>query len=164
MLLQADASTGDRLWGASRAGDAMSWIWPDYIHRDLPLTKQERKAIYRDAWKLWWGNRWNLALYMAFCLAGFLALLNAAEFGGWVAGSMGISGLPLKVCRAATLLMVLLAAAIFMRAVLGRYRFAPCIYQATREHGYDVCAKCGYWLRGLFRRINALPGVRHRSA
>ncbi len=135
----------------------MSWIWPEYIHRDLPLTKQERKAIHRDAWKLWWENKWNLALHLAFCLVGFLALLNAADFGGWVAGSMGIGGLPHKACRAASLLLVMIAAAVFIRAVLGRYRFAPCIYRATRQHGYDVCAKCGYWLRGLADKIERCP-------
>ncbi len=42
----------------------MSWVWPEYVSRDLPLTKQERKAIHRDAWKLWWANKWNFALYL----------------------------------------------------------------------------------------------------
>jgi hypothetical protein len=32
----------------------MSSIWPEYIHRDLPLTKRERKVIHRDAWSMWW--------------------------------------------------------------------------------------------------------------
>ncbi len=42
----------------------MSWIWPEHLNRDLPPTKQERRAIHHDAWKLWWANRWNIALYL----------------------------------------------------------------------------------------------------
>ncbi len=30
----------------------MSWVWPEYINRDLPLARQQRKAIHRDAWRL----------------------------------------------------------------------------------------------------------------
>lgn len=25
----------------------MSWVWPDYIHRELSLTREERKGILR---------------------------------------------------------------------------------------------------------------------
>ena len=135
----------------------MSWIWPQYIHRDLPLNRKERKAIHREAWKLWQKNRWNLALHLTFCFVCFLALLNAADFGGWVASSMGIGGFLHKACRAASLLLVMIAAAVVIRAVLERYRFAPCVYRATRQHGYDVCAKCGYWLRGLSDDIKRCP-------
>jgi hypothetical protein len=127
----------------------MSWLWPDYINADLPLTSQDQKAIHRAAWKLWWTNRWNLILHLVFCLAGFLAMLNAADVGGWLASLMGIGGPMHKVCRAASLLLVMIAAAVVIRAVLVRYRFAPCVYRATRKHGFDVCADCGYWLRGL---------------
>jgi len=127
----------------------MNWIWPDYIHRDLPLTKQQRKAIHRDAWKLWWASPWNLALHLTTCFVFFLVVLNAADLGGWAASAMGIGGPLHRVCRAASLLLVMLGAAIFVRAVLARFRFAPCVHQATRKNGYDVCARCGYWLRGL---------------
>ena len=135
----------------------MSWIWPDYINRDLPLTRQDRKAIHRDAWRLWWSNKWNLALHLTACFVCFLALLNAADFGGRVASSVGIVGFPHQACRAVSLLLVIIAAAVFIRAVLGRYRFAPCVYRATRRHGHDVCAKCGYWLKGLGDEIIRCP-------
>jgi hypothetical protein len=135
----------------------MSWVWPDYIHRDLSLARQERKAIHRDAWKLWWRNRWNLALHLTFCLVGFFVLLYAADAGGWTASSMGIRGFPHKVIRAVSLPVVMIAAAIFIRAVLGRYRFAPCVYRATRQHGIDVCAECGYWLKGLNSDVSRCP-------
>jgi len=67
----------------------MSLLWPNYIHPDLPLTKQERKVIRRKAWKLWQANRWNLALHLLVCVIGFLVMLNAAD-GGDVAGHRGI--------------------------------------------------------------------------
>ncbi len=135
----------------------MNWGFPDYIHRDLPLTRKQRKTVYRAAWRLWWTNRWNLALHLTFCLVCFLALLNAADFGGWAASLVGIGGLPLKACRAASLLLVMIAAAVFIRAVLGRYRFAPCVYRVTRQQGYDVCINCGYWLKGLRNETKRCP-------
>ena len=42
-------------------------------------------------------------------------------------------------------------------AVLQRFRFAPCVYRATRSHGHDVCRKCGYWLRGLGDNVKRCP-------
>jgi len=30
----------------------MSWLLPEYVNRELPLTKQKWKAICRDAWTL----------------------------------------------------------------------------------------------------------------
>lgn len=135
----------------------MSWIWPDYINRDLPLNAPARKAIHRKAWKLWWANGWNLTLHLAYCLVCVLALLGAADFGGRLAGCLGIGGLAHKLTRVGALVGVWVLSAILLRAVLGRCRFAPCVYEATRRHGYEVCARCGYWLKGLANDVARCP-------
>jgi len=44
-----------------------------------------------------------------------------------------------------------------LHTVFGRYRFAPCVYGATRWHGYDVCLNRGYWLEGLDDGIMRCP-------
>ncbi|MGD8454515.1 MAG: hypothetical protein PVJ57_22090 [Phycisphaerae bacterium] len=135
----------------------MSWIWPDYIHPGLPLSRGERVAIHRAAWRLWWSDKWNLALHLLVCAGCTVALLNAADLGGRAAGALGIGGILYKVCRAGSLLLVLISAVIIIRAVLGRCRFAPYIYEAIRRQGYDVCTKCGYWLKGLHDDVDRCP-------
>lgn len=127
----------------------MSWVWPEYINRELPLSKQQRKAIHRDAWRLWWANKWNVAIYLVLPACYLLLVLVASDVGGWVATFLGASGLIHKLFRAAAPVILFLACFVLGGAALRRYRFAPCVYRATREHGHDVCLRCGYWLRGL---------------
>lgn len=38
-----------------------------------------------------------------------------------------------------------------------RHGYAPLVRLAARQHGYDVCLKCGYWLRGLGETIERCP-------
>ena len=37
------------------------------------------------------------------------------------------------------------------------FRFAPHYRLAVRQLGYDVCVRCGYWLRGLDKSIKECP-------
>ena len=135
----------------------MSWIWPEYVNRELPLTKQERKAVLRDAWKLWFANKWNIALYLTLPAFYLATVFGASDVGGLVATFAGGGGLIDKVFRAAAPVVLFVMCFVLGGAVLQRYRFAPCVYRATRGHGYDVCAKCGYWLRGLGDDIKRCP-------
>jgi len=135
----------------------MSWIWPEYIHRDLPLTSRQRKAILRDAWKLWFANKWNILLYLALPALYLLTVFFASDVGGRVATLVGAGGLINKLFRAGAPVVLFVMCFVLGGAVLQRYRFAPCVYRATRRHGYDVCAKCGYWLRGLGDDIKRCP-------
>ena len=135
----------------------MSWIWPDYIHRDLQLTKQERKAIHRDAWKRWWANKRNIALYLMLPAFYLLTVFFASDVGGRIASIIGASGLVHRLFRAGAPLALGVACFVVGGAILQRYRFAPCVYQAMRQHGHDVCTTCGYWLRGLEDGIENCP-------
>jgi len=59
----------------------MSQVRPQYASRDLPLMKQEWKAIHCDAWKLSYANKWNVALYLAtVILAGHVGGGSAIAF------------------------------------------------------------------------------------
>lgn len=140
-----------RVWLCLDVGrrNSMSWLWPEYVNHELPLTRQERKAIHRDAWRLWGANRWNIALYLT--LPGFylLTVFFAGDVGGWVATLIGGGGWVHKLFRAGAPFALFVICFVAGGAVLQRARFAPCAYRATRRHGYDVCVRCGYWLRGL---------------
>ena len=127
----------------------MSWIWPDYINRDLPLTRDQRRTIHRQAWKLWAADKWNIALYLTLPAFYLLTVFGSTQAGGWLATSIGVGGLIHKLFRAAGPIVLFVICFVLGGAVLQRFRFAPCAYRATRRHGYDVCVRCGYWLRGL---------------
>ena len=135
----------------------MSWLWPEYVNRELPLTKQERRAIYRDAWKLWAADRRNIVLYLTLPVFYLLTVFFASDVGGWIATIIGASGLTHRLFRAGAPAALFGICFVFGGAVLQRLRFGPCVYRATRQHGHDVCAKCGYWLRGLGAGITRCP-------
>jgi len=135
----------------------MSWIWPEYVNRELPLTKQERKAVLRDAWRLWFANKWNILLYLTLPAVYLLTVFFASDVGGRLATLVGAGGLINKLFRAAAPVVLFVICFVVGGAVLQRYRFAPCVYRATRRHGYDVCLECGYWLRGLIDDVKRCP-------
>jgi hypothetical protein len=135
----------------------VSWIWPEFINPDLPLTPDQRKAIRRDAWKLWSADKWNVILYLTLPAFYLLAVFFAADWGGWLATSLGAGGPAHKVFRAAGPVLLFVVCFVVGGAILQRCRFAPCVYRATRRHGYDVCTKCGYWLEGLGNGIKRCP-------
>ena len=135
----------------------MSWIWPEYINRDLPLTQQDRRAIHRLAWKLWWANKWNVVLYLILPAFYLATVTFARDAGGLIAATLGAGGVFQKLCRAGSLLVHLVMCFIVGGALLQRFRFAPCVYRAIQRHGYDVCLRCGYWLRGLLDETDRCP-------
>jgi ssDNA-binding Zn-finger/Zn-ribbon topoisomerase 1 len=123
--------------------------WPTYINRHLLLTRRERREIHREAWTGWAKNRWNIVLYLFLPMAYLVGLTTARDAAGMIGAWFGASGLSFKIVR--TLGLLLYAALCFFvgGAIFQRYRFAPLVYRALRRHGYDVCPKCGYWLKGL---------------
>ena len=135
----------------------MSWIWPTYIYRDLPLTAQQRKAIHRDAWTLWWANKWNITLYLTLPAFYLLTVFFASDVAGRLATAVGAGGFTHKLLRAGAPFALLVLCFVAGGAVLQRFRFAPCVYRATRRHGHDVCPKCGYWLKGLSEDTQRCP-------
>jgi DNA-directed RNA polymerase subunit RPC12/RpoP len=135
----------------------VSWILPEFVNRDLPLSKPERKAIHREAWRLWMANKWNVALYLILPASYLIGMNFVSDLGGRLGGLVGATGLAHKLFRAGAPAVFLVLCFVLGGAVLQRYRFAPCVYRATRKHGYDVCVKCGYWLRGLGDDIERCP-------
>jgi hypothetical protein len=128
----------------------MEWLWPSFVDENLPLTKQQRKAIHREAWKLWAKRRLNVALYIALVVVLVALYVFGSDIAvDGIAALIGAGGLVHKLFRALAGAIVFGGGFAFMGAVLQRWRFAPCVYEATRAHGIDVCRKCGYWLRDL---------------
>lgn len=127
----------------------MSWIWPQYVHRDLGLSPQQRRAVRRDAWKIWAGDRKNILLYLTLPVAYLIAVPFASDVGGAAAKLVNAGGWLYRPARAAAPVVLFVLCFVGGGAMLQRYRFAPCVYRAMRQNGYDVCVGCGYWLKGL---------------
>ncbi len=136
---------------------SMSWIWPTYVDRELPLTKEQRKAIHRDAWRLWMRNRWNFLIYLTLPISYVFVLPVARDLMGRLASWAGVGGMGYKSVRAFTIFAITIAFFVLGGAVFQRFRFAPLVYRVTRRHGHDVCPKCGYWLRGLNDDVKRCP-------
>jgi hypothetical protein len=128
----------------------MSFLQLRYFNRDIPLTKSERRAVYRDARKLWWNRRRNVGLYTVMLAISMAVpnllmrvLTSAARLGSVERGILTIT--LFGVC-AVTLLVV-----------LERYCYGPMVRRVMRAHGHDICGKCGYWLRGLGDDVKRCP-------
>jgi hypothetical protein len=135
----------------------MRWLWPDYVNRALPLSVDQRRAIHRDAWKLWAARKRNIALYLTLPAFYLLVVWFASDAGGRLASLLGVGGSGRRLLRAAAPLLLFVLCFVVGGAVLQRWRFAPCVHRATRQHGYEVCVRCGYWLRGLGPDVRRCP-------
>ncbi len=112
-----------------------------YVDPEIPIAREERKKINSAAWKRWTKNKSNFAVYLIafainYLLAGFGAEVAAPFFRSQLAGFGAFA-------------IILVIGFLALWWALHYYRFAPLVRLETCKHGYDVCLKCGYWLRGL---------------
>ncbi len=135
----------------------MNWLWPRHIPPELGLSREQRKTVRRAAWKLWARERRNLLLYLALPVTYLVAVRFMADVGGVAARLAGAPRWLHAATRAAAPVVWFVVCFVVGGAVLQRYRFAPCVYRALRQHGYDVCTKCGYWLKGLGANSDTCP-------
>jgi hypothetical protein len=127
----------------------MSWLWPTYVDRHLPLTGRQRRDVHREAWRRWAANPWNIALYLVLPATYLLGLGLARDAAGMLAWYLGAGGVLVAASHVVGLLLWAILCFVVGGAVFQRYRFAPLVYRTLRRHGHDVCLRCGYWLRGL---------------
>ncbi len=128
----------------------MSFLIPNYINRDLPLTRQQRETIRKEAWKLWMKDWRNVLVYLAVITVVF----GGALLLGWFMGRAG------WVLPAGTLLLILVlytALAFFANSLFYRFRFAPLVRRVIQRYGYETCNKCGHWMRGLTTDAERCP-------
>ena len=121
----------------------MSFLQLRYFNRDIPMSKKQRRAIYGDARKLWWKRRRNVALYCVAVVAGFFVVNVASDTVQCL-----LSGTPPKLLGIIDV-SLMAAYGVVIGVVLERYCYGPLVRQVMRSHGFDICLKCGYWLRGL---------------
>jgi len=126
------------------------FIYKDYIDSAIPLNKKERRRVRYNAWKRWMKRPTNVILYgigvSTVVLSYLLHPIALDVLFGHRHWSLVL-----------TAYFVYLALLLTLFAILQRYRFAPCIYAELRSMHFDVCPRCGYWLKGLDNTITKCP-------
>ena len=123
----------------------MNLLRTDYIDREIPLRYAQRRTIRMQAWKLWMKDWRNVALYLAVTVAMLGSAFVLPRF------------LPSTYQPFLAFLVLYGGLSWLVYALLQRFRFAPLFRRVVREHGYDVCLGCGYWLRGLGEDAERCP-------
>jgi len=128
----------------------MSFLAPDYYDRELPLTKEDRKEVRRQTWKRWFAQRVNLSLYIVVIVA-----VNVIAESAWRAFKRGVGQPAWWHWVIAGLLIVIVLYATLL--LLQRWRFAPLARRVVREQGFNICLKCGRWLKDSPRDATTCP-------
>ncbi|HIB66927.1 MAG TPA: hypothetical protein EYO33_17885 [Phycisphaerales bacterium] len=121
---------------------------PPLIDPALPIDARTRRKIRRAAWRKW--NE-NPARGITFGILGAAPIFCTPFLPRSFAGRQ--IGIP-------TLILVALVILIYiclLSQILKRFWYAPFVYNELRNRGYEVCPKCGYWLRDLDQSIAQCP-------
>ena len=134
----------------------LRWLLFDYADPHLPLSFWKRAKL---AWrrvpilKLPVSLRWRRIVFgFGTALPGVVVLPVAV---------LAIANIELRISRVGQFvpLLLLLAAPTFWIWVCALYGFVLRTehYHRIRLEGFDICLKCGYWLRGLGDEISNCP-------
>jgi hypothetical protein len=121
------------------------WTYQSYVDADLKLSPETRKQAEQRMSALMGRHRSFRWLVLGMCAATpfvvifggrfVVGLLNDLSVPHWIGSLLGQVGVA-ALCTAACL-------AVFWRTHVRPMRLA------LREMGYDICPRCGYWLKGL---------------
>lgn len=129
------------------------WLHLGYVHTQLPLSKEERRAVEKRANVIAGRGK-----YFTFKLAFVSALMLGIGIGGsmiagiwaWIQFSLHplvfLIGWPFA---------CLIIAFVYSRIV--RRWFTRPTRIALNEMGYNICVRCGYWLRDLGADVQRFP-------
>lgn len=132
----------------------LRWLLLDYVDPELKLTQKQRRQVRERALNLNYLDNTSLRKRPRRWWHYFVVLLPSIGFVPlflWMA--MGQPHGPWLVA----LFVVTICVPYLLAAWLARYTWRPHIARALREQGYDVCAHCGYWLRGLSDDVMRCP-------
>lgn len=122
----------------------LRWLIFDYVDPTLELSRDERRAVRRDALRL------SRPSTLGICIL-LLVVLPLVAIYTWAvvhyAGRFVYAVWP----QGAILLRVLVVylAVWIVIAAFGRWLYRPHVFRALCAHGHRVCLGCGYPMRGL---------------
>jgi hypothetical protein len=133
----------------------MNWRWliMDYVPPELALTRDERRAFRTRMRDLNLATSWRKEVF------GFLCSAGPFIVGWWIAVQWIRPSNPALGAVVTPLLgAILTLAGVWIVLTYARASFRRRgIHAALRDLGYDTCAACGYWLRGLDEGVDRCP-------
>lgn len=120
-----------------------------YIDPALGIDKKTRRSIQRAAWRRWNKKPLN-GLIFGFAMATPILIIPTLNHNPNLIPSLSSISFFL-------MLITGLIYGLSIVIVLQRFRFAQCVYAELQSRGYQVCLKCGYWLRDLNETIANCP-------
>jgi ssDNA-binding Zn-finger/Zn-ribbon topoisomerase 1 len=134
----------------------LRWLTFDYVDPELPLSIEQRQRVrvrglfgQYDSKRALLSKPANLIVAL---VPAFGMILGMGVFFLFFRGSSLFSWLGVAVAVG-----VQVAVTWFLLAILGKYTWRPIVAAELRTFGYDVCPKCGYWLRGLGEDVRQCP-------
>lgn len=144
----------------------LRWLFLDYVDSTLPLDRAARRAVRSRALHLARHpeltrrfqaknqhirrrkNMLNLvyALIPAACQSAAMIIFFTGNFGAGMTWLM----VPLLILTQVILTWVTMS-------LIGRFVWRPYVLLALREHGYEFCLNCEYWLRDLPEGVTHCP-------
>ncbi|UCD76601.1 MAG: hypothetical protein JSV91_06685 [Phycisphaerales bacterium] len=139
----------------------MNWRWLS-IPRELELTKQQRRKATKAAWPHIFRHPLFIPA-MAIWLAAVFVVPHT--LGSWLdewARGQSVPAVWSKLLAIGAVGIVSLAVFTWMYAIL----FVRSIRLTLRDMGYEICVRCGYWLRGLGDDLTRCPecGAKQETA
>jgi hypothetical protein len=121
----------------------LGWLLFQYAPPDLKLSRAQKREARQRTWRLYRTTLSSLVI----CL-GTATLLGVVYGAALMLVDRVYLGrlYPVVVVFGPLLVVALTWASI---AFAGRWIYGKAHYEALREMGFEVCANCGYWLRGL---------------
>lgn len=127
----------------------MRW-YSSHIDPAIPLETRERWHVHKAAWSRWYKDPINWVIYaigLAISLGVFIFLPDIIQT------LTGYDSWPIRILSLILYALLLVILYLIMRAT----RFAPCVYAELRLRGFEVCTRCGYWLRDLDTTVDRCP-------
>lgn len=121
----------------------LGWLLFQYAPPDLKLSRAQKREARQRTWRLYRTTISSLAIclgtatLLGVVYGGVIMLIDAVYLGRLY---------PIVVVFGPLVVVALTWMAI---AFAGRWIYGKAHYQALRDMGFDVCMRCGYWLRGL---------------
>lgn len=129
------------------------WLWGNYIEPEWKLSRAESREVHRIVKKRY------VRPVALFGLTGtWLVIIYGSAWllHGPVAGGMARLGLQYPTSWLVGMVLILLP--LMVVAIWSfRWVYTRPVRMAMRELGYDVCPRCGYWLRGLDSEVARCP-------
>lgn len=131
----------------------LRWLWLDYVDPQLGLSRSQRSRIFSRAHPMSPMKKPAVARAWWMPLLGVLSsVLSFGPLFVWVS-----IGKPTGIIELTILALLVFVVPWVATAWIGRYTWRPNVAAALRAEGFNVCAKCGYWLRGLGAEVKQCP-------